>query len=552
MNVFENDNAAKRMNFVSDMYQKGIEMEKEKILTSINTQYSELHKQGYIHIHDLESYGKVHNCSMPDVIQDFFLEDFSISSEHGKICEVFDYYKKTIVNLGTEQSGGTGFCNFDEEINFIFKKLKIRYSASNIEFFRENIRAFIKWINTNRTRYCREPYYLSFNIGLCIESWGRKTSEFILKEFYESPLTYTRPNIIFKVNNRINSGKNSKNYNLFQLALKCTAKRMIPTYLLTDSDVNKKINPREIAIMGCRTRVFENINGEKTAIGRGNIAYVSVNLPRLSLESKNIKDFYKKLNELMMIVSELLKNRLENILNTNGEYLTYIKSRVIWKEHSTVTNMIKSGTLSIGFIGLAEAVEVLTGKKVYEDKFSLKLSYEIIEYMRCFVDDQREKYKLNFSLLATPGELLSGRFCEIDKNLFNNAIHQKNFYTNSFHTEVDSEISLFDKIDIEAPFHLLCNGGCITYIEFKSAPLENVLGLRDAIEYATNKGISYLGFNYPLDICNSCDTYGTFDTCNNCGSNDIKKIRRVSGYLENCDFFTKGKKAEIKVRKANI
>lgn len=552
MSIIENENAAQRINFVSEIYQKGIEDEKKRILESINPRYSVLHKKGYIHIHDLESYGKVYNCSMPNVMQDFFFEDCTKISDHTKICQIFNYYKSLIINLGIEQSGGIGFGNFDLEINFICKELKIRYSTSNIEFFRENIREFIKWINTNKTRYCREPYYLSFNIGLCTESWGRKTTEFILQEFYESPLMYTRPNIIFKVNNKINSNNTSRNYNLYQLALKCTAKRMIPTYLLTDSIVNKEINPENIAIMGCRTRVFQNINGEETAIGRGNIAYVSLNLPRLSLESKSIEDFYINLNELMIVAAELLKDRKEQIIESKGKYLSYARKSNVWGNNTSLKDMINSGTLSIGFIGLAEAVEVLTSNKIYENKNSLKLSYEIIKYMRLFVDTQREKYQLNYSLLATPGEMISGRFCEIDKNLFNHSIQQKEFYTNSFHVEVNSRISLFDKIDIEAPFHKFCNGGCITYIELKAAPLDNILGLMDSVEYAIQKGISYLGFNYPLDICNTCGASGTFDICNNCGSSDIKQIRRVSGYLEDCNYFTKGKKAEIKVRKANI
>ena len=162
-----------------------------------------------------------------------------------------------------------------------------------------------------------------------------------------------------------------------------------------------------------------------------------------------------------------------------------------------------------------------------------------------------KEYRLNFSLLATPGEMISGRFCNIDKEIYNHKIHEKNFYTNSFHVDVDSRIPLLEKIQYEAPFHLLCNGGCITYVELYSAPFNNILALLDVIEYAEKVGISYLGFNYPLDICNVCGETGTFDECKCCGSRDIKRIRRVSGYLEDFNYFTIGKKAEVIKRKAN-
>ena len=552
MKSIENDNAAKRINYVSEMYENGIAGEKKRILDAMTPEYAALHRDGYIHIHDLEAYGKVYNCSIPDVIHDFPYGDFQLLSDHVKIFEIFNYYRDLIVNLATEQTGGIGFCNFDGELDSIFCRLGIPYTDDLIQTSREVIRSFIKWINTNRTRYCREPYYLSFNLGLCTGTWGRKATDLFLNEFYGIPLHYTRPNIIFKVNEKINGSNNSPNHDLFQVALKCTAKRMIPTYLLTDSVVNKNINPLDIAIMGCRTRVHQNINGEEMSLGRGNVAYVSLNLPRLALEAQNFEDFYKRLETLMTSVARLLKDRMDRIIQDDGKYLYYVKTHRIWRENTSVRDMLYNGTLSTGFIGLSEAVEVLTGKKPYQEENSLRMSYEIIQFMRRFVDSQRIRHHLNFSLLATPGELLSGRFCEIDRGIFHHPVQEKEFYTKSFHVDVDSKISIFEKIDIEAPFHSLCNGGCISYIELGSAPLVNTLGLMDVVAYATQKGVSYLGFNYPLDICNLCDSTGTFDVCPSCGSTEIKRIRRVSGYLEDYGYFTKGKKAETKMRKANI
>lgn len=249
---------------------------------------------------------------------------------------------------------------------------------------------------------------------------------------------------------------------------------------------------------------------------------------------------------------ELLTKRYEGMIESDTRYLEYVFRNKIWNDISTINDMVLQGTLSIGFIGLSETVEVLTGKKPFQDIESFNLAIKIISYMRNFVDRMRVGTNLNISLLASPGELIANRFCEIDKEIFNHKIQDKGFYTNSFHVEVNSGISIFNKIDLEAPFHSLCNGGCITYIELSSAPLNNILALKDGIEYGEKKGISYLGFNYPLDICNNCSTYGTFDICDKCESKDIKRIRRVSGYLEDICFFTSGKFAEVNEREPNI
>jgi ribonucleoside-triphosphate reductase len=223
----------------------------------------------------------------------------------------------------------------------------------------------------------------------------------------------------------------------------------------------------------------------------------------------------------------------------------------IWTDVDTIDDMLRQGTYSFGFIGISETVEVLIGKNIYNDNEGYSLALKIGRFMREYIDALRTEEQVNYSLLATPGEMLSGRFCEIDKKEFYHSVHKKDFYTNSFHVDVDAGLPLLDKIEKEAVFHRLCNGGCITYIEFKSAPLGNIEALSDGIEYAVNKGISYLGFNYPLDICNKCGYSGTFDICDNCGSTNIKHIRRISGYLEDLNFFTKGKTAEEKHRKAN-
>lgn len=158
---------------------------------------------------------------------------------------------------------------------------------------------------------------------------------------------------------------------------------------------------------------------------------------------------------------------------------------------------------------------------------------------------------MNFSLLATPGEMLSGRFCQLDRERFPNPIQEKGFYTNSFHVDVDAGLPVFEKLAFEAPFHRLCNGGSISYVEFSSALLENTQAIDDVLSFSQAHGVSYLGINFPLDVCKNCQTSGTFDVCPDCGSREIARIRRVSGYLEEAAFFTDGKKAEVIRRRAN-
>lgn len=547
----QKDNAAARSNFVSDIYQSGVDQAKKHILSQLSPTHSDLHKNGALHIHDLEAYGSVYNCSMPNLWNVFTSKKPSAQSTHGKIVFVFSVLKDVIVNLGVSQTGGVGFLDFDRLISDVFEQYKVEYTPENKEFFSDCMDEFLCWINVTRSRYCREPYYLTINLGLSITDWGRETTLSILQKFIDSPIHFTRPNIVYKVNEKINSKPGTRNYDLYQQALRCTAKRMIPTYLLTDSAPNMNAPPDCLGIMGCRTRVMQNVNGEATCLGRGNIANVTINLPRIALENDDKILFYQKLNAVMESAHQILANRVNLMRHNPKHYLDYVFENHLWVANN-INDMIRHGTLSIGFIGLSETVEILTNDKYYHSDLGQKLAIKIIESMRKKLEEWRTNEQLNYSLLASPGEMVSGRFCEIDKSKFNHKVQQKGFYTNSFHVEVDSKLSLYDKIIAEAPFHNLCNGGCITYIEFQSVLLKNTLALEDAITFATQQGISYLGFNYPMDICNKCGNVGTFDTCQKCGSADIKRIRRVSGYLEDLDYFTDGKKAEEMHRLSNI
>lgn len=544
------DNAAIRINYVSELYQTGVENEKKEILMGLEEKFVRQHEDGTLHIHDLEAYGKVYNCCVPNMVSYLKSQNYCSVTQQGIMFEIFENIKSLIIKLATNQSGGIGFANFDLDVAEILEFLNINYCEKNIEALRDCIKGFIKWINITYTRYCREPYYLTLNIGLAVSDWGRKISALLLFLFESSPIEYNRPNIVFKVNKKIN-GRDTKNYEIYKMALLCTAKRMIPTYLLTDSVVNKKCDPNKLSIMGCRTRVYDNVNGIEGSIGRGNIACVSINLPRIALENSKVEDFYKRLDIVIDEAAAILLHRADKFEKNGNKYLKFVLEQALW-ETSDITQIKKKGTLSVGFIGLSECVEILTGNRPYQITNSFHLSIEIVKRIRDRIDDYRNNIGLNFSVLASPGELLSNKFSELDSRSYPHIVQKKGFYTNSFHVNVDAGISIYEKIDLEAPFHMLCNGGCITYIELSSAPLQNWEALDDGIMYAENMGISYLGFNFPYDICNVCGNLGTFDICNQCGSNDIKRIRRVSGYLEEMAYFTAGKLAEERNREANL
>jgi ribonucleoside-triphosphate reductase len=549
------ENAADRMTYVGEIFTVGEQQRKQEVLASLPAVWSELHQNGYIHIHDLDAYGLTYNCLAFDIREFFPYERFKCYSNEAKIIGLFDFLKEFLTKLGNEQSGGMAFPNFDIEIAEVLEKLGIPFENLNKEVLKGSIASFIIWCNNSHERMGKVSYYVSLNLGLANSDYSRFVCYTILDEFEKTNALTYKPNIIFKVKNGINTTAGTPNYSLFQKALHTTVAKMIPTYLLCDSKPNKDFDPYKLAIMGCRTRVVADKYGCIGSAGRGNITNTSVNLPRIALETNSIDSFLEQWKTIATNVSHILEDRYNKLINTRTVNDFLLNSQYdLWcvPFKNELDNVFKHGTLSIGFIGLAEAVEILTEKKFYKDKNAYQVALRIVEYMRNFIDNLRDNSKFNYSLLATSGEQISGRFVNIDKSKgYHHKVMKKNFYTNSFHVEVDSEISAFDKIRLESPFHNLCNGGCISYIELKEIPLHNEKALEELVNYATTCGTHYLGFNYDLDICAACGNKGIFDECSHCGNPEIIRIRRVSGYLEILDYFTVGKKNEVKHRTKN-
>lgn len=557
----KNDNAANRKSYVGKVYNLGEKQEKKRVLSSLNPEWSKLHEEGYIHIHDLDAYGLTYNCLTFDIVNAFPYKQFEGLNQTETIVAVFDFIKELLAKMGNEQSGGMSFANFDMDFAEIFSKLHVQ-SKGNKSLFKATIRSLVLWCNNIHTRMGQTSYYVTFNIGLGTDEFSRFLSFTLLDCFYNSGDLVYKPNIVFKVHKGISRFKGEPNYDLLEKALLCTAKKMIPTYLLCDCEADMNTDPARLSIMGCRTRVVDDIYGLTGAIGRGNIDNISINLPRLALEAANEKDdagsriklFKEKWAKVADITKDILIDRFNKTCSSDISLFPTNQEYKLWCEDINEVGLaeaFKHGTLSLGFIGLSEAFEIMTGEKYWANEKNRSMALELVSFMREYVDSLREKLHMNFSLLATSGELISGRFVEIDKSLYKNEVLNKDFYTNSFHVDVDSKLPAYRKLEIEGPFHIYSNGGCISYVELAEAPFGNAEGLDELVEVAVKSGVHYLGFNFPKDVCSECGASGTFDKCPVCGSRHITRIRRVSGYLEVQDFFTKGKMNESKKRKAN-
>ena len=543
--------SAARETFASRLHDKGVADEKRRVLDSLPADLAERHRSGDLHIHDLEAWDFVNNCSTPLAASVFRPDALLSRSDAGRIVELVDQCRNKICRVGHCQTGGIGFANFDVDLGEAIERAGVPFTKANASVLEDALRGLFVFFSTQRLRYARENFYVTVNIGLAATAWAREVARATISEFESLPLDYTRPNIAFKVKAGVNADPTDKNYDLFRLACACTAKKMIPTYLLLDSAPNGGCNPGSIGIMGCRTRVYANRNGAEGSVGRGNIAAVSLNLPRLAFKTGTMAGFLSELGSAMDDAKRILLLRKNALVRS--EFARDVLGESVWAADG-VEDMLRQGTYSIGFIGLAEAVEILTGGTLHGSPDSLQTGRSIVEAMRRRTDSYADETGLNFSLLASAGEGISGRFPKLDSERFPKAeaYWGKGYYTNSFHVPVDSGVGVFEKLSIEGPFHQYANGGSISYVELREAPVENAECIEDIVHHAVAQGVSYLGVNYPLDICRACGRHGTFDTCPSCGSGDIDRIRRVSGYLESLAEFSVGKKREEAQRRANF
>ncbi|MGL5650398.1 MAG: anaerobic ribonucleoside triphosphate reductase [Paraclostridium sp.] len=440
--------------------------------------------------------------------------------------------------------------------------------------------AFIHNLNTMHSRAGAQVPFSSVNFGTDTSEEGRLVTKNLLLSVEKglgNGETAIFPISIFKVKEGINLNPEDHNYDLFKLACRVSAKRLFPNFSFIDAPFNAKYYVEgdpdtEATYMGCRTRVVGNVCGDEVVSGRGNLSFTTINLPRLGIkhgsingQNLNIDEFYAELNEKIDLVIDQLLERFEVQGNKKVKNFPFLMGQNVWKgsddlgPNDTLKEVIKQGTLTVGFIGLAECLIALIGKHHGESEEAQNLGLDIIGHMRDKMEEASEKYGLNFSLIATPAEGLSGRFTSIDRNKYGEieGITDKEYYTNSFHVPVYYKISSFDKIKIEAPYHELTNAGHITYIELDGSPSNNLEAFETIIRAMKELGIGYGSINHPLDRDPLCGYSGVIpgDVCPACGRKEsdgeigFERIRRITGYLVGTvDRFNNAKKAEVRDR----
>ena len=407
--------------------------------------------------------------------------------------------------------------------------------------------AFIHNLNTMNSRAGAQVPFSSINYGTDISPEGRMAIKNLLLATDaglgdgETPIF---PVQIFKVKEGVNYEKDEPNYDLFRLAMKTSAKRLFPNFSFLDAPFNKKYyKPNdyntEVAYMGCRTRVMGNVYDptREVTCGRGNLSFTSINLPRLAIEAKgDIDKFYKSLDDMINLVIRQLLHRFKIQCAKIGKNYPFLMGQNIWLdsenvgEYDDISEVLRHGTLTVGFIGLAETLKALIGKHHGESAEAQKLGLEIIGHMRKRMDDEAQRSKLNFSLIATPAEGLSGRFVKMDRKIYGSipGITDREYYTNSFHVPVYYPISAYKKIQLEAPYHNLTNGGHISYIEMDGDPTKNLAAFEAIIRCMHDNGIGYGSVNHPVDRDPICGYTGIINgVCPKCGRSEAAHKRHI-------------------------
>lgn len=613
----------------------------------IDPQFARAHREGDIHIHDMDFYTLTTTCCQIE-LRKLFKGGFSTghgvlrepndiasysalaciaiqsnqNDQHGgqSVCD-FDYgladgvrktyrrlYKKTLagaldlltdiedVRAFTEkllaeveaETGIVATCKMDEGYTkLVAEKLldagideetvtkAMEYAAKNAYADTDRktfqaMEALVHNLNTMHSRAGAQTPFSSVNYGMDTSEEGRMVIRNMLlatEEGLGHGETPIFPVQIFRVKEGVNYNPEDPNYDLFKLAMHCSAKRLFPNFSFLDAPFNaqyyKGTPETEVAYMGCRTRVIGNVfdpDYEKTP-GRGNLSFTSINLPRLAIRSHGDLDlFFELLDAKLRLVTGQLDERFEIQCRKKVYNAPFLMGQGVWVGSENLSpndeqrEVLKQGTLTTGFIGLAECLVALTGKHHGESPEAQRLGLEIIGHMRSYCDKISQERHLNYTLIATPAEGLSGRFVRLDRERYGSipGVTDRDYYTNGFHVPVYYPISAFDKIRIEAPYHALTNGGHISYIELDGDPTENLEAFESVIRFMKESGMGYGSINHPVDRDPICGYNGIIgDTCPKCGRHEddgaagFERIRRITGYLVGTlDRFNDAKRAE--------
>ncbi len=613
----------------------------------LNPRHAQAHREGDIHIHDLDFYTLTTTCTQIDLIR-LFHNGFSTG--HGVLREPNDIYSYSalcciaIQANQNDQHGGQSVVNFDYGMSPGVKKTYFKRYRDNLaralellegvedaadkatallrgieaetgklpelahdaaldkavrekltalcgageeqltrilDFTREHaeketdkatyqaMEALIHNLNTMNSRAGAQVPFSSINYGMDTSPEGRMVIRNILLAT-ESGLgngeTPIFPIQIFRVKEGVSFNPGDTNYDLYRLAIRTSAKRLFPNFAFLDAPFNKRYYKEgqpdtEISYMGCRTRVMGNAHDPEREISprRGNLSFTTVNLPRIAIKAKgDLPWFFEELERMLNLIVGQLQERFEIIANKKVKNFPFLMGEGVWIDSETlgwedsIREVLKHGTLSIGFIGLAEALVALRGVHHGEDASSQNLGLEIVGFMRKFCDDMTQKTSMNYTCLATPAEGLSGRFVRMDKERYGEikGVTDRDYYTNSFHVPVYYPIDAFEKIAIEAPYHALTNAGHISYIEMDGDPSKNLDAFEKVVRHMHDMGIGYGSINHPIDRDPMCGYSGIIgDCCPKCGRNEVdrpfERIRRITGYLVGTlDRFNNAKRSE--------
>lgn len=438
------------------------------------------------------------------------------------------------------------------EIKRLFEKAYEKALQKTERTTYQAMEAFVHNLNTMHSRAGAQVPFSSINFGTDTSAEGRMVIRNFLLSIDaglgkgETPIF---PVSIFKVKQGINYNKEDKNFDLFELACKVSAKRLFPNFSFIDAPCNipfyKEGDFRtEVGYMGCRTRVMSDVTDpdNETTGGRGNLSFTSINLPRIGIKhgiclgersEADLDGFYQELSDTMELVRDQLLERFEIQCSKRSYNFPFLLEQGVWtdgdklKPTDRLRKLLKHGSLTIGFIGLAETLKALVGKHHGESEDAQKLGLEIIGFMRKKTDEFAKKYNLNFTLIATPAEGLSGRFVSIDKAIYGKlkGITDRDYYTNSFHIPVYYNISIKNKISLEAPYHQLTNGGHITYIELDGDTTNNIEAFESVIRMMKEAGIGYGAINHPVDRDPVCGYVGVIgDVCPGCGRKEFESV----------------------------
>jgi ribonucleoside-triphosphate reductase len=579
----DRDNANVGNNFSSKLLRIASESNKWYNLSVMPKYLSKAHENGDVYYHDLDSYNLTTNClhiPTKEMLVGGFNTGYGYIRSPKRIESACELSCILLQSTQNDMFGGQSHPDFDNDMAYFVETTRIEIRKELAELGIEGERAeeiveqkvlksvqqamqgIVYNLNTMHSRAGSQVPFSSINIGIPYSKDAATICEQFLLEYKkglgkgEQPIF---PNIIFRVKEGVNRNEGDPYNYLFKLACDVASKRMNPTFMNIDADFNKVYYDQGVlpATMGCRTYVCGNVNGEPGTKGRGNIAPATINLPRIGIIAKgDVDKFFSLLDARLELAKDALMNRYGVLKKLKVKDLPFVAGQGLMKgaenlrPDDSIEPILKQGTWSIGFIGLAETLTALTGSHHGESEESRELGVRIVEHIRAYTDKLTKEMSLNWSTYATPAEGLSGRFVLQDRKIFGKikGVTDKIYYTNSYHVPVEHKISIKDKINTEAPYHKLCNAGHISYLELDDYPTGDVI--EDILRYAyENTNISYLGINFHIRYCRECGTYlREEDTCHNCGSDNIQGISRVTGYLSLDERFGAGKCAERKDR----